>query len=184
MKKQKPISKYTVITSFNQTELDAYTQKFIDSFEKNMPQEVDLILYAENCDPGIPTATHRKIMVIHVEKSLSKLTRFKKTYTYDRHSVDIQHVEHLLNRKVLTKQTSYLQKYFHHPINLLTKNKTRRLVNKIEITEKNHHLWDFIRDYHKVYSIIDAYRRVKSNSLIWMDASSIIYKKILFSYLK
>ena len=68
MKKQKPISKYTVITSFNQTELDAYTQKFIDSFEKNMPQEVDLILYAENCDPVIPTDTHRKIIVIHVEK--------------------------------------------------------------------------------------------------------------------
>ena len=178
MKKQKPISKYTVITSFNQTELDAYTQKFIDSFEKNMPQEVDLILYAENCDPVIPTATHRKIMVIHVEKSLSKLTRFKKTYTYDRHSVDIQFIEQLINKTCSTQPTTNIKKKFQRLVSYITGNPTKPSPNQIKIHEKNMHLWDFTHDCQNVYCVVDAYQRVKSNSLIWMDANSIIRTKI------
>ena len=43
--------KYTVITTFNQSGLDTYGQRMIDSFEQYWPTDVDLVVYAENCRP-------------------------------------------------------------------------------------------------------------------------------------
>jgi len=43
--------KYTVITTFHQAGLELYGQRMIDTFEQHWPDEVDLVVYAENCNP-------------------------------------------------------------------------------------------------------------------------------------
>ena len=43
--------KYTVITTFNQAGLDTYGQRMIDTFEQHWPADIDLMVYAENCQP-------------------------------------------------------------------------------------------------------------------------------------
>lgn len=43
--------KYTVITTFNQSGLDRYGQRMIDTFEQHWPADVDLIVCAEDCQP-------------------------------------------------------------------------------------------------------------------------------------
>ena len=45
--------KYTVITTFHDQGLKQYGQRMIDTFEQHWPAEVDLIIYAENCQPCI-----------------------------------------------------------------------------------------------------------------------------------
>ena len=43
--------RYTVVTTFNQAGLEQYGQRMIDSFEQHWPQDVSLLVYAENCAP-------------------------------------------------------------------------------------------------------------------------------------
>lgn len=43
--------KYTVITTFHQAGLELYGQKMIDTFERHWPNSVNLVVYAENCNP-------------------------------------------------------------------------------------------------------------------------------------
>ena len=45
--------KYSVVTTFHQPGLEQYGQRMIDSFEKNWPTDVDLWVYAENCNPVV-----------------------------------------------------------------------------------------------------------------------------------
>ena len=45
------MTKYTVITSFHDQGLKQYAQRMINTFEKNWPAQVDLIVCAEYCDP-------------------------------------------------------------------------------------------------------------------------------------
>tara|TARA_R100001163_G_C5064872_1_gene202615 strand:- start:443 stop:1276 length:834 start_codon:yes stop_codon:yes gene_type:complete len=47
------MKRYTVITTFNQAGLDKYGQRMIETFEQHWPDEVDLIVYTENCTPRI-----------------------------------------------------------------------------------------------------------------------------------
>ena len=76
------MGRYAVVTTFNQAGLDTYAQRFIDTFDQNMPYEIDLYLYAENCDPEVPKSSQRTIKIIPVEKTLDKLVRFKRKYKY------------------------------------------------------------------------------------------------------
>jgi hypothetical protein len=43
--------KYTVITTFNQSGLDTYGQRMIDTFEQYWPADVNLLVCTENCQP-------------------------------------------------------------------------------------------------------------------------------------
>lgn len=43
--------KYTVVTSFNQSGLERYGQRMIDTFEQYWPKNVSLLVCAENCSP-------------------------------------------------------------------------------------------------------------------------------------
>lgn len=43
--------RYTVVTTFHQTGLEEYGQRMIDTFEQYWPTDVDLVIYAENCQP-------------------------------------------------------------------------------------------------------------------------------------
>jgi hypothetical protein len=65
--------KYTVITSFNQTGLNEYGQRMIDTFEQNWPGEVDLVIGAENCQPRTQRANTR---VMDLLATRSDLTAF------------------------------------------------------------------------------------------------------------
>ena len=49
--------KYTVITSFHQEGLNQYGQRMINTFERHWPDDVNLIVCAENCQPKIARPT-------------------------------------------------------------------------------------------------------------------------------
>lgn len=53
--------KYTVITTFNQAGLDTYGQRMIDTFERYWPAYVDLVVYAENCQPRVTRSNVRVV---------------------------------------------------------------------------------------------------------------------------
>lgn len=75
--------KFSVVTTFNHIGLDRYAQRFINTFDQNMPIEVDLHLYTERANPKIPK-TKRNIVVHNVEHELfSTLIKFKRTYATD-----------------------------------------------------------------------------------------------------
>lgn len=58
--------KYTVITTFHQAGMELYGQKFIDTFEQYWPAEVDLIIYAENCQPRVSRPNTKVINLLAV----------------------------------------------------------------------------------------------------------------------
>ena len=43
--------KYTVVTTFHEKGMHEYGQRMIDTFEQLWPSDVDLVIYAENCQP-------------------------------------------------------------------------------------------------------------------------------------
>ena len=43
--------KHTLITTFHQAGMEQYGQRMIDTFEQYWPDEVDLVVYTENCHP-------------------------------------------------------------------------------------------------------------------------------------
>ena len=62
--------KYTVITTFNQAGLDTYGQRMIDSFEQHWPADVDLMVYAENCQPRFHRPNTQVINILAVSEDL------------------------------------------------------------------------------------------------------------------
>lgn len=62
--------KYTVVTSFNQSGLDQYGQRMIDTFEANWPADVDLIVCAENCQPRTSRSNTRVIDLLEASPKL------------------------------------------------------------------------------------------------------------------
>jgi len=75
--------KFAVVTTYNQQGLDRYAQRFINTFDKNMPREVDLLLYSERARPALPK-TKRHIKDYDAEKEMrNTLVEFKKKYKYD-----------------------------------------------------------------------------------------------------
>ena len=61
---------YTVITSFNSGGLKSYGQRMINTFESLWPQEVDLIIYAEDCQPTTSRQNTRIIDLLKASKDL------------------------------------------------------------------------------------------------------------------
>ena len=43
--------KYTLITTFHEEGMQQYGQRMIDTFEKYWPEQIDLVVYTENCSP-------------------------------------------------------------------------------------------------------------------------------------
>lgn len=62
--------KYTVITTFNQSGLERYGQRMIDSFEKFWPADVDLIVCAENCTPRTSRPNTRVVDLLAASSEL------------------------------------------------------------------------------------------------------------------
>lgn len=65
---------YTVITSFHAAGMTAYGQRMIDAFDRHWPTSVNLIVYAEDCVPQIPSA---RVQVRDLHSSSPDLVAFK-----------------------------------------------------------------------------------------------------------
>ena len=64
----KPI---TVVTTFHKPGLDLYGQRFLDSFAKEIDDNVKLIVYAEDCEPVNPNS--EQITILNSKEVLPKL---------------------------------------------------------------------------------------------------------------
>ena len=72
------LMKYTVITTFNESGYKKYGQRMIQTFLQTWPQEVELIVYTENCtiSESAPNIVVRDISVV------SALTEFKQQWQH------------------------------------------------------------------------------------------------------
>ena len=190
------MGRYVVVTTFNQSGLELYAQRFIDTFDQNMPEDVDLLLYAENCSPKVPRSSQRDIRVVEVQKTLDKLMRFKAKYATDPRALDFEYVRQYLSKRRQVSEESYYKKLswasrlqhnmkqMFHRLNFhLAGKRHKQKYDGFEVTEFNRFLWDFVRFSHKVYSVVDASRRVNSEILIWMDADSVVHSKVPIKFL-
>ena len=63
--------KYVVVTTFNQDGYNQYAEKMLQTFANNWPKDIELIAYAENCQPTV-TAENIKIIDQSVILDLEK----------------------------------------------------------------------------------------------------------------
>lgn len=70
--------KIDVVTTFHKAGLETYGQRFLDSFAKNVDPEVNLIVYAEDCEPVNPNPD--QITILDAKEHLPKLNRFKEKW--------------------------------------------------------------------------------------------------------
>ena len=67
----------SVITTFNKRGLEKYGQRMINSFSKNWPKNVKLYVYAEDCEPTIPS---ENVIVLDQNSTCKDLVRFKEKW--------------------------------------------------------------------------------------------------------
>ena len=68
----------TVITTFNNQGMNLYGQRFLDSFSNNVDAKINLICYAEDCNPIIKNSD--QIIIKNAKENLPLLKKFKKRY--------------------------------------------------------------------------------------------------------
>ena len=66
--------KYSVITTFHKPGLDKYAQTMINSFEKHWPNEINLYVYAEDCQPHV---SKPNIHILDLHATCPDLVAFK-----------------------------------------------------------------------------------------------------------
>jgi len=71
------MKRYTVVTTFHQEGLKMYGQRMIDTFQQHWPEEVDLIVYTENCTPVV---TKPNVRCIDLMKASKQCRRFVKRH--------------------------------------------------------------------------------------------------------
>ena len=65
----------TVVTTFHQPGLEQYGQRFLDSFAKRVDKKIELLVYAESCQPNNPDPN--QIKIFDSFEALPKLNEFK-----------------------------------------------------------------------------------------------------------
>jgi len=65
----------TVVTTFHQSGLELYGQRFLNSFAENVDKKIKLLVYAENCSPVYPDLD--QITILDAVQVLPKLNEFK-----------------------------------------------------------------------------------------------------------
>lgn len=63
--------KYTVVTTFNGEGLKQYGQRMIDTFEQHWPEQVELVVCAENCQPRITRSTSKIYDLLQLSSALN-----------------------------------------------------------------------------------------------------------------
>tara|TARA_B100000925_G_scaffold263150_1_gene220870 strand:- start:2699 stop:3547 length:849 start_codon:yes stop_codon:yes gene_type:complete len=71
----------TVCTTFHKPGMDLYGQRFIDSFAEKVDKRINLLVYAEDCNPNNPDAS--QITIINAKDALPKLNAFKARWAND-----------------------------------------------------------------------------------------------------
>ena len=71
---------YTVITSFHAAGMTAYGQRMIDAFDHYWPDDVSLIVYAEDCEPRVPNT---RIQIRDLHASSPDLMSFKTKHQHN-----------------------------------------------------------------------------------------------------
>jgi len=71
----------TVCTTFHKPGMDLYGQRFIDSFAEKVDKRINLLVYAEDCNPNNPDAN--QITIINAKDALPKLNAFKARWAND-----------------------------------------------------------------------------------------------------
>lgn len=69
--------KFSVVTTFNAAGYKQYGKRMIETFLKNWPQEVDLIVYAEDCKVA-ESATNLRVLDLH--RNSMELVAFKEKW--------------------------------------------------------------------------------------------------------
>ena len=67
----------TCVTTFHETGLKQYGQRFIDSFSKQVDPQIKLIVYAEKCHP---ISNDPRIEIRDADNTLPDLQTFKRTW--------------------------------------------------------------------------------------------------------
>ena len=66
------------VTTFNQAGLELYGQQFLNTYAKNVDEQIKLTVYAEDCKPVNPNP--KQILILDQKEALPELIRFKKTW--------------------------------------------------------------------------------------------------------
>ena len=69
--------KYTVVTTFNQAGYEKYGQRMVQTFLKNWPAEVQLVVYSEGASVH---ETAPNLTVIDLDSASPELTKFKQQW--------------------------------------------------------------------------------------------------------
>ena len=67
------MTKYSVVTTFNQNGYNVYANKFIKSFNDKVDKRIPLVVYAEDCQPVGDDRT----LIFDAKQTLVKLNNFK-----------------------------------------------------------------------------------------------------------
>ena len=67
------MTKYSVVTTFNQNGFNVYANKFIKSFNDKVDNRIPLVVYAEDCQPTGDSRT----LIFDAKQTLTKLNNFK-----------------------------------------------------------------------------------------------------------
>lgn len=71
------MTKISVVSTFHKPVLDLYGQRFVDSFSKNVDPNIEMLLYAEDCNPVVNDS---RITVLDQKAELPKLVEFKERW--------------------------------------------------------------------------------------------------------
>lgn len=69
--------KYTVVTTFNRSGYDTYGRRMIQTFLQNWPKEVELWVYAEQCEVDVSAPN---LKVLDIEQACPELVKFKQRW--------------------------------------------------------------------------------------------------------
>lgn len=70
------MTKYSVVTTFNQKGYDVYANKFIKTFNDRVDNRIPLVVYAEDCKPTGDSRT----LILDAKQTLPKLNHFKEKW--------------------------------------------------------------------------------------------------------
>lgn len=68
---------HTIITTFHAAGMQSYGQRMIDTFDQHWPAHVPLVVYAEDCQPVLPSA---RVKVVDLLAASPDLVRFKQQH--------------------------------------------------------------------------------------------------------
>ena len=150
--------KIKFITSYKPGCWDQYAKKGIEAMAKNLPDEIDLVVYAEE---KIPACDYERIKWIDLNNAEPELFKFKK-----RHKNDPVANGKLGNVEGGVRRLPELQK-----LGGLDKN-------------KESFLWDAVRFANKVFCVINAVRNsLDYNYVVWLDADTNIFRPMPFEFI-